>query len=50
MCELTKGMAEERHGMAWSGHGHDMLCVNRPLAEKVRNREKLLFGEYRDQG
>jgi hypothetical protein len=24
MCELT-------HGMAWERHGHGMLCVNRPL-------------------
>jgi len=32
MCELTHGMAGERHGRgtAWARQGHGMLCVNPP--------------------
>jgi len=33
MCELT-------HGMAWERHGHGMLCVNPPLARPHINEKK----------
>ena len=41
MCELTNGMAEERHG-------RDMLCVNRPLVISLLKKHAKHISSYLD--